>query len=181
MINSRGLLGSPSSRDTHSAQEIIAQITDCVLPGLEEATDYVGELVPVHDIPGSVLVHTEFSLGTRHLPEVVALRLEIALAVGQCVEVREHPLARDVSVGDRVVPVVVHKSAAIEDGEGQIHGQRTSGRDVPIDVSIGVPQGRSFCLLESELDEELEELLSRIEAARDVGAMARTCCRQDKG
>lgn len=144
-----------------------------VSPGLEWAADHEGELTPVHHVGGTVLVRTQCTPRTGHLAEVVSLGLPIALGTeGQRVHVGEHSLARDVSVGDRVVPVVVHEPAPVQYGKGQIHGQRTSGRDVPVHVAIGVALGRPLRLLHSKLDQELEELPSGIEATCDVCGIA---------
>lgn len=71
-----------------------------------------------------------------------------------------------------MVPIVVHEAPSVQHSKRQVHGHRPSGCDVPINVAIGVAQRSPFCLLESELDQELKEFLSRIETTREVGAMA---------
>lgn len=92
-------------------------------------------------------------------------------------------MARNVSVWDRVVPVVLHEPLAIEHSESEIHRQRTSGRNIAVDVSIGVPQGRALRLLEAELDQELEELGPWVESTRDMrsGALVAVQEEQDYG
>lgn len=133
-----------------------------LLPWLEQITNHVSELTARNDIRWIVFIGTQGPLWTGHLPQVVALPFRIALAaVGHGVQLTEAPLAGEFPIL-KVVRVKVQEPVAVQHSQGQIHWQGSCGRDVPVYVSISVVQGRSLGLLESELDQEFEEVLSRI-------------------
>lgn len=138
-------------------------------PGLLQSADHIGQLAARHHVR-RIFVRAQFAVRARHPAQVVAAAERIALRIERMVvDVAEHDAARHRFVVDGAIAVVGEELLAIEHGQRQRHGERIRRADVAVDVAEGVALRMALGLLESELDDELEEVVLRLEGARDVG------------
>lgn len=144
------------------------------LPRLIHIADHISKLVSRHNVGWCIFSIAQLSRLARYSPqEIVCVFIVTLFVICKAIDGGEHAFARFVQIVQCAIAVVRQKVVFIKYGQRYWHRKTILRRNIAINVAKRVALWMPFGLLETEFDQQFEEIICS-KRSRNVRCMLPT-------